>query len=45
MYDYEHEDMSPDRNGGEEGDEGNMHGHHHREEDEDPIQEKIAKII
>jgi hypothetical protein len=51
MYDYEHEDMSPDRNGGEDGDDGNIQGHsagqihHHREEDEDPIQEKIAKII
>jgi hypothetical protein len=49
MYDYEHEDMSPDRNGGEDGEDGNMQGssgaHHHREEDEDPIQEKIAKII
>lgn len=47
MYDYEHEDMSPDRNGGED-DDGNMQGHggqYHREEDEDPIQEKIAKII
>lgn len=26
MYDYEHEDMSPDRNGGED-DDGNMQGH------------------
>lgn len=43
MYDYEHEmaeDMSPDRNG--ENDDGQRQ---HKEEDEDPIQEKIAKII
>jgi hypothetical protein len=43
MYDYDHEDMSPDRNGDEDQDGGNIQGsqgnlqHHHREEDEDPI--------
>lgn len=44
VYEYEHEmaeDMSPDRNG----DENIEDQRHHREEDDDPIQEKIAKII
>jgi hypothetical protein len=47
--DYEHEmgdDLSPDRNGNDtENGTIQQDGPRQREEDEDPIQEKIAKII
>jgi len=37
--------MSPDRNGGDDDDGGIAQNNNQRQEDEDPIQEKIAKII
>lgn len=40
------EDMSPDRNGEDDDEHNDMsHQRQQHEEDEDPIQEKIAKII